>query len=104
MEHSLEKIPSLKSSKSGSTNSSKSASLHSRKSLDIKQATKGQFVVKPQDYDKSKVDDPSCEEDEHPNKNLLKFEHKESSSSIRGSASRNSVGHYSLGAQRYAET
>lgn len=85
--------------KTGSTDSSKSASLHSRKSLDLRQATKGQFVVKPQDNDVYKAEGPTKEEIEQL-KNELQPESLKSTSGVRFSASRNSVGHYSLGSHR----
>lgn len=98
LEHSLDSIPLLK--KSESTESSKSASLHSRKSLDIKQATKGQFVVKPQDNDNYKADGPSKEEMEQLKNVLLPTDSVKTPTGVRFSESRNSVGHYSLGSHR----
>lgn len=85
--------------RSESTESSKSASLHSRKSLDIKQATKGQFVVKPQDNDIHRIECTSKEELEVKN-DLMPNEAQKTPSGVRFSASRNSVGHYSLGSHR----
>lgn len=85
--------------RTGSTESSKSASLHSRKSLDLRQATKGQFVVKPQDNDVYKAEGPTKQEIEQL-KNELQPDTLKSTSGVRFSASRNSVGHYSLGSNR----
>ncbi|XP_022910260.1 WD repeat-containing protein 44 isoform X2 [Onthophagus taurus] len=63
-----------------SENKSKSASIKSGYSLDIKQISKGQFVVKAQ--------------------NDYVQENEESNKTSRGSASRSSIGHYSLGPHR----
>ncbi|XP_029154900.1 WD repeat-containing protein 44-like [Nylanderia fulva] len=68
-------------------------------SLDIRSATKGQYVVKPQDEDKLKAEGPSSEELERVErmKAELLSRSSEKSSSPLGSASSNSIGRYSLG-------
>ncbi|XP_071569382.1 WD repeat-containing protein 44 isoform X2 [Temnothorax nylanderi] len=68
-------------------------------SLDIRSATKGQYVVKPQDEDKLKAEGPSTEELERVErmKAELLSRSSEKSSSPLGSASSNSIGRYSLG-------
>ncbi|XP_011691935.1 PREDICTED: WD repeat-containing protein 44 isoform X3 [Wasmannia auropunctata] len=69
-------------------------------SLDIRSATKGQYVVKPQDEDKLKAEGPSTEELERVERmkaELLSRSNEKSSSSPLGSASSNSIGRYSLG-------
>ncbi|XP_011173131.1 WD repeat-containing protein 44 [Solenopsis invicta] len=68
-------------------------------SLDIRSATKGQYVVKPQDEDKLKAEGPSTEELERVErmKAELLSRSNEKSSSPLGSASSNSIGRYSLG-------
>lgn len=84
--------------------SSKSSSIRSGKSLDIKQATQGQFVVKPQDIDKLKADRPVNDgADEIIVDNLGGVYLNDSSSNIKTSHNRNSVGHYSLGPHRYVD-
>ncbi|XP_011331076.1 WD repeat-containing protein 44 isoform X3 [Ooceraea biroi] len=68
-------------------------------SLDIRSATKGQYVVKPQDEDKLKAEGPSTEELERVERmkaELLSHSSGKSSSPL-GSASSNSIGRYSLG-------
>ncbi|XP_008552655.1 WD repeat-containing protein 44 [Microplitis demolitor] len=72
-------------------------------SLDIRSATKGQYVVKPQDEDKSKAEGPSAEEIERLEKmkaELISLQSSDKSSSPMGSLSSNSVGRYSLGQHR----
>ncbi|KAJ8978340.1 hypothetical protein NQ317_011463 [Molorchus minor] len=56
-EHSLDRLPSIKSTKSDRIfhSDSKSSTLKSGHSLNINQALKGQFVVKPQDNDSLKA-------------------------------------------------
>ncbi|KAL0107609.1 hypothetical protein PUN28_014722 [Cardiocondyla obscurior] len=68
-------------------------------SLDIRSATKGQYVVKPQDEDKLKAEGPSTEELERVErmKAELLSRSSEKSSSPLGSASSNSIGRFSLG-------
>ncbi|XP_044263042.1 WD repeat-containing protein 44 isoform X2 [Tribolium madens] len=80
-EHSLDRLPS--------ESESKSSTLRSGHSLDIKQALKGQFVVKPQDNDSLKAGDVG----------KVKAEVAQGASP-RGSSTRSSVGHYSLGPHR----
>lgn len=99
--------PIEETSKSGAT--SKSATIKSiarelTYSLDIWEATKGQYVVKPQDEDKAKAEGPSDLEMQRIER--LKAEllttNKEKSQAIvrRVSASSNSVGRGSLGPHR----
>ncbi|XP_023288748.1 WD repeat-containing protein 44 isoform X2 [Orussus abietinus] len=69
-------------------------------SLDIRSATKGQYVVKPQDEDRSKAEGPSLEELERVERmkaELLSLRSSEMSSSPLGSMSSNSIGRCSLG-------
>ncbi|CAK9795885.1 WD repeat-containing protein 44 [Anthophora plagiata] len=69
-------------------------------SLDIRSATKGQYVVKPQDEDRSKAEGPSHEELERVEKmkaELMSVRSSDKSSSPLGSMSSNSIGRYSLG-------
>ncbi|CAL7937491.1 unnamed protein product [Xylocopa violacea] len=69
-------------------------------SLDIRSATKGKYVVKPQDEDKSKAEGPSTEELERVEKmkaELMSLRSSDKSSSPLGSMSSNSIGRYSLG-------
>ncbi|KAK0161236.1 hypothetical protein PV327_009729 [Microctonus hyperodae] len=69
-------------------------------SLDIRSATKGQYVVKPQDEDKSKAEGPSLEELARLEKikaDLISLRSSNQSSSPMGSISSNSIGRYSLG-------
>ncbi|XP_051155787.1 WD repeat-containing protein 44 isoform X2 [Leptopilina boulardi] len=68
--------------------------------LDIRSATKGQYVVKPQDEDKSRAEGPSSEELERIERmkiELLSIPSSDKSNSPLGSISSNSVGRYSLG-------
>lgn len=109
-EHSLPKQSSLTSTKSEteqdpepkSLKNSKTSTLKSIHSLDINQALKGKFVVKPQDNDNykakksSKIDvaeKSSCISLAGDSSNIVV-------TSTRGSSSRSSVGHYSLGPHR----
>ncbi|XP_032670941.1 WD repeat-containing protein 44 isoform X2 [Odontomachus brunneus] len=75
-------------------------------SLDIRSATKGQYVVKPQDEDKSKAEGPSTEELERVERmkaELLSVRSSEkSSNSPLGSVSSNSIGRYSLGPHKFS--
>ncbi|EEZ99884.1 WD repeat-containing protein 44 [Tribolium castaneum] len=80
-EHSLDRLPS--------GNESQSSTLRSGHSLDIKQALKGQFVVKPQDNESLKAGEGG----------KVKSEVVQAASP-RGSSTRSSVGHYSLGPHR----
>ncbi|XP_078033124.1 WD repeat-containing protein 44 isoform X1 [Augochlora pura] len=69
-------------------------------SLDIRSATKGQYVVKPQDEDKLKAEGPSVEELERLERikaELMSVRSSDKSSSPMGSMSSNSIGRYSLG-------
>lgn len=71
-------------------------------SLDIRSATKGQYVVKPQDEDKLKAEGPSSEELERVARmkaELLSRTSNKSNSPL-GSVSSNSIGRYSLGPHR----
>lgn len=104
-EDSLDKLPNSKSKltpSDKSSESSKSSTIRSVHSLDIKQAIKGQYVVKPQDDDKSKAEGPSQEEVERLKIELLSANNEAPPvSSPRSSAGRSSIGHYSLGPHRY---
>lgn len=82
-EHSLDRLPEGKS--------------QSGNSLDIKQALKGQFVVKPQDTDSLKAQSGVKESQEVETTSST----SRSGHSGRGSSTRSSVGHYSLGPHRY---
>ncbi|KAF2894614.1 hypothetical protein ILUMI_11560 [Ignelater luminosus] len=103
-EDSLDKLPNSKSKltpSDKSSESSKSSTIRSVHSLDIKQAIKGQYVVKPQDDDKSKAEGPSLEEIERLKCELLSADNEAPPlSSPRSSAGRSSIGHYSLGPHR----
>ncbi|XP_018310637.1 WD repeat-containing protein 44 isoform X3 [Mycetomoellerius zeteki] len=68
-------------------------------SLDIRSATKGQYVVKPQDEDKLKAEGPSTEELQRVKRMKVELlsRSSEKSCSPLGSASSNSIGRYSLG-------
>ncbi|XP_033214457.1 WD repeat-containing protein 44 [Belonocnema kinseyi] len=69
-------------------------------SLDIRSATKGQYVVKPQDEHRSKAEGPSSEElarVERMKAELLSVRSSDKSNSPIGSISSNSIGRYSLG-------
>ncbi|XP_063906671.1 WD repeat-containing protein 44 isoform X2 [Zophobas morio] len=81
-EHSLDRLPEGKS--------------QSGNSLDIKQALKGQFVVKPQDTDSLKAQSGVKESQEVETTSST----SRSGHSGRGSSTRSSVGHYSLGPHR----
>ncbi|XP_076164898.1 WD repeat-containing protein 44 isoform X2 [Ptiloglossa arizonensis] len=74
-------------------------------SLDIRSATKGQYVVKPQDEDKSKGEGPSAEELERLERakaELMSMRSSDKSSSPVGSMSSNSIGRYSLGPHKFS--
>ncbi|XP_043263772.1 WD repeat-containing protein 44 isoform X1 [Colletes gigas] len=74
-------------------------------SLDIRSATKGQYVVKPQDEDKSKAEGPSVEELERIERaktELMSLKSSNKSSSPVGSMSSNSIGRYSLGPHKFS--
>lgn len=92
-EHSLDRLPSLKREKPQTE--AKSSSLRSGHSLDIKEATRGQFVVKAQDTDISKA--------QQENEDVKDMPVATTSNKVgiapRSSASRN-VGHFSLGPHR----
>ncbi|KAJ8918039.1 hypothetical protein NQ315_011495 [Exocentrus adspersus] len=103
-EHSLDRLPSVKSTKSDRNyhSESKSSTLRSGHSLDITQAIKGQFVVKPQDTDSLKAQG-SSKGNESPDKDHqlgIPVDNINANNSPRGSTSRSSVGHYSLGPHR----
>ncbi|KAK4881029.1 hypothetical protein RN001_004348 [Aquatica leii] len=97
-EDSLDKLPTSHKSKIAqfdkSGESSKSSTIRSIHSLDIRQALKGLYVVKPQDDDKSKAEGPPNLE-----ANGNKAESVELPSP-RSTAGRSSIGHYSLGSHR----
>lgn len=94
-EHSLDCLPSTTKQENHKHNEAKSSSLRSGHSLDIKEATRGQFVVKPQDTDNAKAKQES---------DSVKDEAVATPNQQVGSNSRNgtnrSVGHYSLGPHR----
>ncbi|XP_015519208.1 WD repeat-containing protein 44 isoform X1 [Neodiprion pinetum] len=72
-------------------------------SLDIRSATKGQYVVKPQDEDKAKAEGPSPEElarVERMKAEIMSIRSSEMSNSPLGSVSSNSIGRCSLGPHR----
>ncbi|XP_076295873.1 WD repeat-containing protein 44 isoform X1 [Lasioglossum baleicum] len=74
-------------------------------SLDIRSATKGQYVVKPQDEDKLKAEGPSVEELERIERvkaELMSVRSSDKSSSPMGSMSSNSIGRYSLGPHKFS--
>ncbi|XP_066582235.1 WD repeat-containing protein 44-like isoform X2 [Prorops nasuta] len=75
-------------------------------SLDIKSATKGKYVVKPQDEAKSKGEGPSAEELDRIEKmkaELLSVQSSDkSNNSPMSSISSNSIGRYSLGPHKIA--
>lgn len=93
--------PSKPEKTDSSAADSKSSTLRADYALDIKQAIRGQFVVKPQDTDFSKADS-NCKNDLEYFENELLAESlpQKPSNSPRGSANRSSVGHYSLGPHR----
>lgn len=93
-EHSLDRLPSFKSAKSNNSDRADTDTLKSGHSLDINQAIQGQFVVKPQDNEYSKALPKAVE------KLQLKEELPSGANTPRGSSSRSSVGHYSLGPHR----
>ncbi|CAG9865437.1 unnamed protein product [Phyllotreta striolata] len=99
-EHSLDRLPSFKSEKGAGT-ASRSSTLRSGHSLDIREALKGQFVVKPQDNVSSKARPTSKEELDSDGADKLSVSTDKTTvnSSPRGS-NRSSVGHYSLGPHR----
>ncbi|XP_018570785.1 WD repeat-containing protein 44 [Anoplophora glabripennis] len=103
-EHSLDRLPSIKSTKSDRNfrNDSKSSTLRSGHSLDIMQVTKGQFVVKPQDNDslKAQGSSKSAESADEDRNLVIPANDISTNNSPRGSTSRSSVGHYSLGPHR----
>lgn len=103
-EDSLDKLPISKSkgATDKSSDSSKSSTIRSVHSLDIRQACKGQYVVKPQDDDKSRAEGPSQDEIERLKIELLSVDTATPKpNSPRSSAGRSSIGHYSLGSHRY---
>ncbi|KAG5895382.1 hypothetical protein JTB14_029605 [Gonioctena quinquepunctata] len=102
LEHSLDQLPSVKSVESNKyfLTESHSLNLHTGQSLDIRQALKGQFVVKPQDNDSVKAQDLFGCDGYGKEKKLSLTKEIISNSSPRGSSSRSSVGHYSLGPHR----
>lgn len=98
-EHALDRLPSSSSSTKPEKHKAvvKSSSLRSGHSLDIKEATRGQFVVKPQDTDNAKAVKPEINEE-------CKSESPATSISKGGNSSKSTVnrtvGHYSLGPHR----
>lgn len=96
-EHSLDRLPATtKQDKQQQHHETKSSSLRSGHSLDIKEATRGQFVVKPQDTDNSKAVSGAHQEAEQV---VTTPANQKVGSSSRSSTNR-SVGHYSLGPHR----
>lgn len=94
----VDNLPITKSKSPASSTSSKSSTMRSVHSLDIRQIIKGQYVVKPHDDDKSKAQGPSQIEIQRLKSDILAAAKEHSNSnSLRSSASRGSVGHYSLG-------
>lgn len=89
--------------RSKSENSSKSSTIKSGASreldfsLDIRDATKGQYVVKPQDEDKSKAEGPTKEEVERIEKLKSELLSNNKTGNQRGSTSGSSIGRSSLG-------
>lgn len=103
-ENSLDKLPESKviCSADKSSGSSKSSTIRSIHSLDIKQAIKGHYVVKPQDDDVSKAEGPSIDEIERLKNELLLVQNQVSRSNDPvKTTTRSGVGHYSLGPHRY---
>lgn len=117
-EHALDRSnPSIKSTKSDKStfqcSDSKSSTLRSGHSLDINQALKGQFVVKPQDIDCLKAQRLSLKDETYVKDtttitatipevvtNNKVQSCSNNNPSPRGSSNRSSVGHYSLGPHR----
>ncbi|CAH0553276.1 unnamed protein product [Brassicogethes aeneus] len=97
-ENSLDCTPPIKPTKSGK--SSQSSTLKSVHSLDITEATKGQFVVKPHDSDSLKAQGGSRCADTVEGLCATSKETDSSNNTPRGSSNRSSVGHYSLGPHR----
>lgn len=102
-EHSLDRLPSVKSTKSEKTvrTDSKSSTLRSGHSLDITQVLKGQFVVKPQDTESLKAQGSMISK----NSSDEERDKRESDKGLavdrsRDSSGRSSLGHYSLGPHR----
>ncbi|XP_019874908.2 WD repeat-containing protein 44 [Aethina tumida] len=102
-EHCLDRLPTkVTKSNTNLQSESKTSTLKSVHSLDITQALKGQFVVKPQDNDSLKGHDITKGTAENPRQELEvpSEEAGSSTNSPRGSSNRSSVGHYSLGPHR----
>lgn len=103
-EHSLDRLPSVKSTKSDKCGGaeSQSSTLRSGHSLDIRQALKGQFVVRPHDNDSLKAQPASKGELESDSMDKLSVstEKTATTSSSPRSSNRSSLGHYSLGPHR----
>lgn len=92
-----------KSETSSRASTIKSVSRELDFSLDIRSATKGQYVVKPQDEDKSKAEGPAEDEAERLEKlksELLSTNQQALGMSNRGATSGNSIGRCSLGPHR----
>ncbi|XP_060526545.1 WD repeat-containing protein 44 [Cylas formicarius] len=105
-EHSLDCLPSVsnQSDKNVPSDESKSSTLRSGKSLEISQALKGQFVVKPQDNDSLKAQrlgGGSLKDISEENKDSVSEKTDAPRvSSPRRISNRSSLGHYSLGPHR----
>nr|XP_023024459.1 WD repeat-containing protein 44 [Leptinotarsa decemlineata] len=101
-EHSLDQFPPSKLDECDKflPSEMKSFDLNTGHSLDIRQALKGQFVVKPQDNNipKGHISIRNIHNNEE-NINLS-TEIKNSENGARGSSNRSSLGHYSLGPHR----
>lgn len=95
-EHSLDRLPASSKQDKQQHHEAKSSSLRSGHSLDIKEATRGQFVVKPQDTDNAKAVSGVHQEGEEV---VTTPANQKVGSSSRSSTNR-SVGHYSLGPHR----
>ena len=92
-ENSLDSLPLKSERNTGSSNGHKSNSIPVGNSLDIRQISNGQFVVKPQDNGRIRPEIVTLNECGKPSEDN---EH-DSGASIN----RNSIGHYSLGSHRY---
>lgn len=92
-ESSLDSLPSKSDRNVGSSNVHKSNSTPSGNSLDIRQISNGQFVVKPQDNGRIKPEIITLNE-----RGIPSEDNKHDS---KASVNRNSIGHYSLGSHRY---
>ncbi|KAK3932426.1 WD repeat-containing protein 44 [Frankliniella fusca] len=61
-------------------------------SLDIRSATKGQYVVKPQDEDRARAEGPASEEPDRTKTDKVSSRSSQASNSPRGSVGSNSIG------------